>query len=199
VGSYRNPCVKRNAPIYFQNSRDAGFNRYRGGSIYLLNTLFDMNYNIENEALQVCEVQISYTPQVKPSQRPAIHHTSSIYELLTEHKVFDPVTIEHKEFFKVILLNNASRVLGVASLSEGSITETKVDIRHIMQVAILSNAVAIILCHNHPSGSLKPSMSDDQLTRKISDACKLFDIKILDHIILSSESYFSYAEEDWLL
>ena len=87
------------------------------------------------------------------------------------------------------------RVLGVSHISEGGIDRINVDIRHIMQVAILSNATGIVLCHNHPSGNLRPSGNDDRATRQIKEACKIFDISLIDHLIISSENYYSYIDE----
>jgi DNA repair protein RadC len=154
-----------------------------------------MNYKTNDEIWAVSEVKISYHPTVKPSQRPQLNSSSDIYRLLAQSEVFPPSTIEYKEYFKVMLFNNANRLLGITHLSEGGINETTVDIRHIMQAAILANAVGIILCHNHPSGNCQPSPQDDSITRKVQAACKLFNIKLLDHLILSSESYCSYADE----
>jgi DNA repair protein RadC len=154
-----------------------------------------MKYKTSNEALTVCEVKISYRPAVKPSERPSLNNSFGIYKLLVESGIFDPSTIEHREFFKVILLNNANRLLGINHLSEGSIDGTVVDIRHIMQAAILSNARKLVLCHNHPSGNLQPSANDDHITLKIKKACEVMDITLADHLIISSESYYSYADE----
>jgi DNA repair protein RadC len=158
-----------------------------------------MNYKMKNEALTVCEVKINYLPKVKPSERPKISGPASIYSLLMGNGIFDLSSIEHREFFKILLLNNANKLLGITHLSEGSINGVVVDIRYIIQVAILSNATGIILCHNHPSGNLQPSSQDDTVTGKVQAACKLFDIKLLDHLVISSESYYSYANEGRIL
>jgi DNA repair protein RadC len=154
-----------------------------------------MNYKTSNELLTVCEVKISYQPTVKPCERPFFSSSHSIYKFLIESEVFDPLTIEYKEFFKVMLLNNANKLLGISHLSEGSIDRTSVDIRHIMQSVILSNATGIIVCHNHPSGNLLPSVQDNLVTQKINEACKIFDIFLADHLIISSENYYSYADD----
>jgi DNA repair protein RadC len=154
-----------------------------------------MNYKIKSEAWTVCEVKINYTPKIKPSERPKITRPEDIYRLLTENGVFDPASIEHREFFKILLLNSANRLLGISHVSEGSISEVTVDIRLVMQAAILANASGIALCHNHPSGNLQPSMQDDRITEKIKAACGIFSISLMDHLILSSESYYSYADE----
>jgi len=154
-----------------------------------------MNYEVNNKALTVCEVKINYQPTVKLCERPLLNSSRDIYKFLMESEVFDPLTIEYKEFFKIILLNNANRLLGISHLSEGGINQTAVDIRHIMQPAILSNAVALVICHNHPSGHLQPSKDDDRATEQIRAACNLFNIILIDHLIISSENYYSYADE----
>ncbi len=99
------------------------------------------------------------------------------------------------ELFIAIYLNNAQKILHHEIISEGGMTGTVADPRIIIKKALAYNAASIILCHNHPSGSLKPSKADESLTKKIKEAALLFDIKVLDHIIVSSEGYFSFADE----
>lgn len=140
----------------------------------------------------VQEIEITYRNQVPPSKRPKISSTRSAVEVL---RPFFENYIEHKEAFFIVLLNNANRVLGVSRISEGGQTGTFVDVRVIFQTALKANAVSIILAHNHPSGTLKPSQEDMRLTKKIVAAGEVLNIKILDHLILTSESYFSFAEE----
>jgi len=104
-------------------------------------------------------------------------------------------TIGLHECFKILFLNNAHKVKGIYTLSKGGITGTLVDIRILIAIVLKSLSVSIILVHNHPSGILKPSYSDKQLTEKIKTACSYFDIKLLDHIILSpTGEYFSFAD-----
>jgi DNA repair protein RadC len=154
-----------------------------------------MNYKIKNEVLTVCEVKISYHPVVKSSERPVLKSSSDIYKMLVDNRVFPPETIEYKEYFKIILFNQACKMLGISHISEGGTSHVSVDVRHIMQAAILSHATGMVLCHNHPSGSCNPSCQDDLITKKIKDACKIMDINILDHLIISAENYYSYADE----
>ena len=119
----------------------------------------------------------------------------SVYEMF---KTVMGDYIDYKEVFYVMLLNNSNHVLGVSKISEGGMTSTVVDIRILFQTALKSHAVAIILAHNHPSGNLKPSQSDIQLTKKIRLAGETLDIKLLDHVILTNENYFSFADESML-
>ena len=100
-----------------------------------------------------------------------------------------------QEVFAVVFLNRANKINHFEIVSEGGITGTVADPRIILKKALEENAVSLILCHNHPSGNLKPSKADEELTFKIREAAKYFDIKILDHVIVSEEGYFSFADE----
>jgi DNA repair protein RadC len=102
------------------------------------------------------------------------------------------------EVFAVIFLNRANKIIHFEVVSEGGITGTIADPRVILKRALEENAVGIILCHNHPSGSLKPSYADTRLTKKIKDAALLLDIEVLDHVIVSEEGYFSFADDGLL-
>ena len=102
------------------------------------------------------------------------------------------------EVFAVVFLNRANKINHFEIVSEGGITGTVADPRIILKKALEEDAVSIILCHNHPSGSLKPSRADEELTSKIKEAAKYFDIKVLDHMIVSDAGYFSFADEGLL-
>ena len=102
--------------------------------------------------------------------------------------------LNHEEFW-VIYLNNANTILKTVQISKGGITSTEVDTRIVMQEAVVLKATQIILCHNHPSGSVKPSKADFQLTEKIRKAAQIMDIALVDHIIIHREKYYSFAEE----
>jgi DNA repair protein RadC len=99
------------------------------------------------------------------------------------------------EVFAVLFLNRSNKVNHFEVISEGGITGTVADPRIILKKALEEDAVSIILCHNHPSGSLKPSKADEELTYKIREAAKYFDIKVLDHLIVSEDGYYSFADE----
>ena len=105
---------------------------------------------------------------------------------------------QRRELFGVVFLNRANKVNHFEIISEGGITGTVADPRIILKKALEEDAVSIILCHNHPSGSLKPSRADEELTVKIREAAKYFDIKVLDHIIVSESGYYSFADEGLL-
>jgi DNA repair protein RadC len=99
------------------------------------------------------------------------------------------------EVFAVIFLNMANKVRHFEIISEGGITGTVADPRIILKKALEEDAVSIILCHNHPSGSLRPSRADEELTTKIKEAARFFDIRVVDHIIVSENGYYSFADE----
>jgi DNA repair protein RadC len=101
---------------------------------------------------------------------------------------------QRREVFAVIFLNQANRVNHFEIMSQGGITGTVADPRIILRKALEENAVNLILCHNHPSGSLKPSRADEDLTLKIKHAAQYLDMKVIDHIIVSNEGYFSFAD-----
>ncbi len=102
------------------------------------------------------------------------------------------------EVFAVLFLNRANKINHFEIISRGGITGTVADPRMILKKALENEAVSLVLSHNHPSGSLKPSRADEELTLKIKEAAKYFDIKILDHIIVSEEGYYSFADEGLL-
>jgi DNA repair protein RadC len=95
----------------------------------------------------------------------------------------------------VLLLNNMNRVIDSVKVGSGGYTGTTVDIRYVLREALLKRATGLVLCHNHPSGSLKPSTEDDKLTRSMVSACGVMNIRFLDHIIFTDRRFFSYKDE----
>lgn len=122
-----------------------------------------------------------------------ITSSQDVFELL-QPKMGD---LEHEEFW-IVYLNNSNKVLQTAQLSKGGITGTLVDVRLVMRQALELGAVALILAHNHPSGTLKPSNADKQITQKLISAGKALDLKVLDHLIITQIAYFSFADEQIL-
>lgn len=102
--------------------------------------------------------------------------------------------LTHEEFW-IVYLNNANKVLKSQQLSKGGLTGTLVDVRIVMRQALESGAVGLVLAHNHPSGTLKPSQADKEVTRKLKKAALALDIKVLDHLIITQKEYFSFADE----
>ncbi len=151
------------------------------------------NTNDQTKQFQVAEILLSYKSIVLPSLRPKITSSRDVYKILTEN--WDQNKIEFVEQFKVLLLNRANKVLGIFEVSSGGVSGTVADPKLIFAAAIKGNASGIILSHNHPSGNLQPSQSDIDLTRKIKEGGKVLEVQLLDHIIITSESYYSFADE----
>ncbi len=109
---------------------------------------------------------------------------------------FHPILADlpHEEFW-VVFLNQSNKIIDKYRASQGGIASTVIDVRLIMKAAIEKLASGIILCHNHPSGNLKPSKSDIDITTKLREAGKIMDIKVLDHVIVTDEKYFSFGDE----
>lgn len=143
---------------------------------------------------KVGEVELSYKPKFKNLHKIISSEDAYKYLLPT----YKEGTICYKEYFKVLFLNQANQVLGYTLISEGGITETSVDVRVILQAALLTNSVALVLAHNHPSGNLKPSQEDIKITKQVKDAAQLMRIRVLDHLILTDTGYYSFSDEGQL-
>jgi DNA repair protein RadC len=140
---------------------------------------------------ELAEIQVSYSTK----NLNKIKITSSEVASQVLRSAWNNDTIELQEEFKVLLLNRSNETLGVYSLSKGGITGTVVDIRLLFGVALKCNSTAIILSHNHPSGKLEPSDSDINLTKKIKRCSEFLDIALLDHLILTKNGFYSFANE----
>jgi DNA repair protein RadC len=145
---------------------------------------------------EVAEIQLTYKTKVKPSQRPKITSSKDAYEVLLDN--WDEDKLEFVEQFKVLLLNRANKVLGIYEVSTGGVSGTVADPKLVFAAAIKANASAMILAHNHPSGQVKPSQADINLTKKMVGGGKLLEIPVLDHIIVTSEKSYSFADEGLL-
>ena len=126
----------------------------------------------------------------KVEQKPQIQSSMDVVNFMQNKIAY----LNHEEFW-VLYLNNANLILKTAQISIGGITSTEVDTRIVMQEAVVQKATQLILCHNHPSGSVRPSRADINLTERISKAAKIMDIALVDHIIIHKEKYYSFAEE----
>ena len=140
----------------------------------------------------LAEVQLTYSTNVKPSQRTQVKTSLDTYNILKEVWSND---IEHRESFIIIMLNRANKVLGWAKISTGGVSGTVCDPKIIFQFALNANATAIILSHNHPSGNFQPSQEDKRLTETIKQGGQILDITLIDHVIMTSEAYYSFSDE----
>jgi DNA repair protein RadC len=152
-----------------------------------------MEKNTTKTTMQASEIQLYYKTKVKPSERAIIRYSQDAYLIFKQHWQEDK--LEFVEEFKVMLLNRANKVLGIVDISSGSTSNTIADPRIIFAAAIKANASGIIVSHNHPSGNLTPSQADIDLTRKLKEGGKLLEVQVLDHVIISTEGYYSFADE----
>ncbi|MDH7464134.1 JAB domain-containing protein [Chitinophagaceae bacterium 26-R-25] len=142
--------------------------------------------------MKVSELEIIYKSKMRPSERPQIKVSQDAYQLFLAS--WDMGKIELLEQFKVMALNHANRVLGICEISSGAISATLVDPKLVFGMLLKAGASSAIICHAHPSGNVKPSNSDVEMTRKICEGGKLLDIKILDHLIITMDNYYSFAD-----
>ena len=152
-----------------------------------------MQYNGIGEAkaitiLAACELG-KRRQMEKPEERPDLGTATKIYNHM--HPVLQDIDVEE---FWLLLMNQNHRLIKKLRISHGGITEVSVDIRIIMREAVLANSTIIAVCHNHPSGSLRPSQQDNDLTATLQQACALMRIHFMDHVIITDGAYFSYHE-----
>ena len=137
------------------------------------------------------EIEITYKHKVKPSNQPKITSSGDTYRyVLPMWK-----DIDYRESFAVLLLSRANRILGLRWVSTGGVISTVVDTKIIFQAALMAHATSVILLHNHPSGQLTASDADIKITRNLKEAGTILDITVLDHVIFSSDGYYSMADE----
>ncbi|MBN3584829.1 JAB domain-containing protein [Algoriphagus aestuarii] len=142
---------------------------------------------------QVAEITLGYHPKVKSCQRPKVGCSRQVYEVL--YSFWDKDTLELAEHFQVMLLNRANRVLGICTISKGGTAGTVVDAKLVFATALKGAAQSIVVSHNHPSGNLIPSEQDKRITRRLVEIGKVLDLPVLDHIIVSADGYYSFADE----
>jgi DNA repair protein RadC len=145
---------------------------------------------------------ITIVAALELGRRRRLEDTVQLDKITSSRSVFEvmqPILGElpHEEFW-ILYLNNSNKVIQKNQLSKGGITGTLVDVRLVLKSALEFGATAFILCHNHPSGTLKPSQADKDITQKLKTAAQSLDIKVLDHLIITEKTYFSFADENIL-
>jgi DNA repair protein RadC len=138
------------------------------------------------------EITISYKDKVKASERFCIKSSMDASKILAV--AFENCMQHHEEVY-VLFLNKSNKVLGISCVAKGGMDEVGVDIRIILQTALKVSSSAILLSHNHPSGNTRPSPQDIALTKKVQQGCEATGIKLFDHLIVTEESYMSFADE----
>lgn len=151
-----------------------------------------LDFDIKNPFPLLHEVEIVYSgPKIPVPLR--IKTSKDTYAILKE--VYDQRKMDFKEMFYVLLLNHAQYCLGVSQIGLGATAGVAVNVKEIFQLALKSNASKIVVSHNHPSGNLIPSEADKSITRKIKAGCDALDMTLLDHVIITSGGYMSFADE----
>ena len=142
---------------------------------------------------QIAEIEVSYKPQMKILNQQMINTSNKAFDIFKD--LFNDSTIAMQEEFVVLYLNRSNKPLGTYRASKGGVAGTYVDIKIIMATALKSLASSIIVCHNHPSGSITPSEQDKLVTEKLNNACKMFDINLVDHLIITPQNdYYSFTD-----
>lgn len=143
---------------------------------------------------KVAELLVSYSAHIVSEQK--ISNSRETYSLITNHWNLD--TIEMLEEVKILLLNKSNKVLGIYDLSKGGMSSSIIDFKIVLSITLKTLASGIIITHNHPSGNLSPSKADIDITKKLKSACNLMDITVLDHLIISKDNYYSFADDGLL-
>jgi DNA repair protein RadC len=138
------------------------------------------------------EIKVVFCPKIKPADRVKIKSSQDAYELFSQ--AWDMDMINFREEFKIMVLESSGKVKGIFLVGVGGISSALVDPRVIFAVALSTAAAGIILCHNHPSGSLEPGPTDKNLTKVIQEGAKTLGIRIEDHLIITESGYYSFAD-----
>ena len=148
---------------------------------------------MSHKALKVEEVKLVYRNKLKADDRPILNQPEKVHEYLLDTWDMDQIAL--LEEFKLVMIDRRNRLMSIGSLSKGGTDATHVDIKLAFMMALKRKASAIILVHNHPSGNKNPSRADIRLTKKFVEAGRLLDIPVLDHIIVTEDSFYSMADE----
>lgn len=139
---------------------------------------------------KVSEIKVSYSSS--SGDNVTVKNSEDVWKVALSHWNMD--VIEYQEQVKLVLLNRANKVLGIYHVSKGGTVSSVIDLKVILAIALKCNAHGIILLHNHPSGNLRPSDADKRITEKLKEACKMVDLVLLDHLIITKKSYYSFTD-----
>ena len=150
------------------------------------------------KVVKVAEIEVSFSHPVKPKDRVVVDSSYKLRNLLFDIREKD--LMDYRESFYLILVDHGLKVLGYRQMSIWGITSTQVDIRQMLALALKANATGIIVAHNHPSWTLRPSSTDVSITRKLKKACQVLEIKLHDHLIVEPwGEYYSFDEKSDIL
>lgn len=147
---------------------------------------------VSSKEYKIPQVRLSYVSDYSV-EHPKISISADVARFI--RSTYQEGEIDYRECFKVVYLDRANKILGFQTISEGGTAATIVDNKMIFTGALLANAHAIVLCHNHPSGTLKPSPEDDKVTNKAAMAGKYLGIEVFDHVIVTKNGFYSYNDE----
>ena len=142
---------------------------------------------------KVSEIEITYRHKIPPNKRIQVTSPETAYNILIE--CWDLDKIELLEQFKILLLDQKSNCLGISQISSGSMTSCLVDPKVVFATALKAKATQIIMAHNHPTGALQPSKADMNVTKQMVAAGSILDLPVTDHLIITSQGYYSFAEQ----
>ena len=142
----------------------------------------------------VAEIEINYKPLI--TDHTIIKSSSQAYELI--NSLWNKETINLQEQFAALFFNQSKKMIGWRVISTGNMTTCIVDIKLLVSLALHCMATHVVIVHNHPSSNLKPSQSDEDITKTIKDALKLIDVQVMDHLIISENGYYSFSDEGLL-
>jgi DNA repair protein RadC len=149
--------------------------------------------NSNNKIYVIPEISIHYERWLEFDKMPVIRKSEDAYQILL--KAWNKKQMDYVEHAYILLLNRANRVVGISNISKGGTYATIIDRKVIFGIALKSHASSIIIAHGHPSGNLQPSPLDIETTKALKEAGEILEIPIVDHLILTSESYYSFADE----
>lgn len=137
----------------------------------------------------VMELMRRYSAE-EASDNPTVRSSADIFAIM-RHKIGN---LPHEEIW-ALLMNRRNEVLTLYRISEGGVASTVFDVKKLLKAALLEGCSSVALCHNHPSGALRPSQSDDAMTKRCKEACEATDLRLIDHLIVTSSSFYSYSDE----
>jgi len=144
--------------------------------------------------MAVADIELQYRKRPITTVPTKISDSHNVHKFFMDN-YYDSSIMLVKEFFYILLLNRSNRITSVCKISEGGINGTVVDVRIIVSAVLLNLSSSVIAIHNHPSGNLLPSESDKLLTNKISKALTLIEVKLIDHLIITDDKYYSFADK----
>ena len=151
---------------------------------------------MENKIGKPSQVELTYVNEIPVSERVKVRMSKDAYDILLQ--CYNPKTIEHHIEVKALLMNRASEVLGVVEIGSGGTAESPIEIKSLLQAALLSNATSVILSRNSPSGNTATSLQDRSCVEHYKNACRMIEVTLHDYVIITNDKYYSFADEGFI-